>query len=1193
MKSEEALLARATVLCSILVSCLVIEVAAEDRTWIWNAPGQEAGTSPMTAINWTNAANWVDGILPGASDTAVFGSQSNPPHYVQLMENVVVNKLSSPNQLCIVGPGELQLAGSGSALEAVVVTYTPIRSLTTSTLYIGSISASTCYYYSPLYLQPGQICRIDSHSHFGRDKWSDTASETIVNPFPTNVISFYQTRSVYYYAPRGSAEVSGAWTLTSGSPYLTLAGEPHTVAVGAVVSGEGIPEGAFVKRVFSDNLIEISASATTNLTANALTFSAFSPRVTQRIRKLSNASRSASFTPSIYFNKYRAEDEFRIDIDEVALDANFSLLFTSSSGYVPGQVVFHKTSGNKGPIRLGNCDVAFAEDSTGFSSAVTMASGATANVSVFDGASASLGSFGGFIGSFVKKGGGALNVSLTDGATSGGSVSVCDGALNLNGAAEGEVLQLASLSLEDDAVLDVGTLTVCCEAFDFAAGAHVKGAGMLVVPIGTVTNGLDIASTVKVAFGVVAENRISADEFVHDLPEAGVPGDPVFWFDASDESSLTLKEEGSQIVKKWDDHRGSSYFSAAPWTAGNETTCIYRGSDGKGRFVRTINSSSTTEANRNGLKFVRSVSGIKVLFKVISIYGYDSDYGAVLLGGTSFKREKNETYISSRLQPIFYTNEVQAALIGMPVYINGERCDWHDGYPYAGEGTANVDQCRPMVVDMAFPEGANMSAGNFGYVYKRSSGHDNIHECIAYTNELSVSDILKVRRYLIEKWVKSHVNHDPYLGSGRATEGVGSYFVGSGDVASFGQVTGAGSLCKYGDGELNVGDIASTDAQVHVAAGRLRLSSAGCTAEELPSGLAFHVDADDEDSFTFDAGDVQAWGDTRGAGYPTAYKFATAPLREQEPSLGNRYVVSLGSRQISTGYSASRDLAFNDIEHIQTVVAVMGKEDTYGYLLGYTNGVAKTFREPWGLYRDSSSADNAILSTGSSPSRLSISVTGGGLSAWLNGVGVNPFEQTFSGGWDVVSVSTYQGVTANSFCSAYVSSRYYFGGKKLAECLIFTNALTAAETKSVEAYLNRKWFDRETAGCRIQSVAALSVDAGAELVVDGNRPVSTGSLRLEGRVSGSVALDPGATLYVNVVDGEPMALDVTGTIDVSKGGSVVLSSKVRTGDYDLCPAAGVCGRWTVEGAMAPYGTLHVENGRFMLMIRKGLKVILR
>ena len=235
MKSEEALLARATVLCSILVSCLVIEVAAEDRTWIWNAPGQEAGTSPMTAINWTNAANWVDGILPGASDKAVFGSQSNPPHYVQLMENVVVNRLSSPNQLCIVGPGELQLAGSGSVLDAIVVTYAPIRSLTTSQLNLGSTSASTCYYYSPLYLQPEQICRIDSHSHFGRDKWSDTASETIVNPFPTNVISFYQTRSVYYYAPRGSAEVSGAWTLTSGSPYLTLAGEPHTVAVGAVV----------------------------------------------------------------------------------------------------------------------------------------------------------------------------------------------------------------------------------------------------------------------------------------------------------------------------------------------------------------------------------------------------------------------------------------------------------------------------------------------------------------------------------------------------------------------------------------------------------------------------------------------------------------------------------------------------------------------------------------------------------------------------------------------------------------------------------------------------------------------------------------------------------------------------------------------------------------------------------------------
>ena len=35
MKSKEALLARAAVLGSILVSCLVAEVSAADRTWIF------------------------------------------------------------------------------------------------------------------------------------------------------------------------------------------------------------------------------------------------------------------------------------------------------------------------------------------------------------------------------------------------------------------------------------------------------------------------------------------------------------------------------------------------------------------------------------------------------------------------------------------------------------------------------------------------------------------------------------------------------------------------------------------------------------------------------------------------------------------------------------------------------------------------------------------------------------------------------------------------------------------------------------------------------------------------------------------------------------------------------------------------------------------------------------------------------
>jgi hypothetical protein len=71
---------------------------------------------------------------------------------------------------------------------------------------------------------------------------------------------FMGTGTLSLYAPRGSDGTSGAWSQTTGSPYLFYVSgtKGYSLPVGTIVTGAGIPAGTFLKRIFSDNSIELS-----------------------------------------------------------------------------------------------------------------------------------------------------------------------------------------------------------------------------------------------------------------------------------------------------------------------------------------------------------------------------------------------------------------------------------------------------------------------------------------------------------------------------------------------------------------------------------------------------------------------------------------------------------------------------------------------------------------------------------------------------------------------------------------------------------------------------------------------------------------------------------------------------------------------------------------------------------------------
>jgi hypothetical protein len=163
--------------------------------------------------------------------------------------------------------------------------------------------------------------------------------------------------------------------------------------------------------------------------------------------------------------------------------------------------------------------------------------------------------------------------------------------------------------------------------------------------------------------------------------------------------------------------------------------------------------------------------------------------------------------------------------------------------------------------------------------------------------------------------------------------------------------------------------------------------------------------------------------------------------------------------------------------------------------------------------------------------------------------------------------------------------------------IFYTNTLSRASALKVEAYLNKKWRGVETPGFRAASTGRLVIDEGAALEVYGGAPVTASAFACAGSVSGAVALAEGATLELEVDDlGAVSPLDVSGGIDFSRGGTVVLTGgKLRTGVYPLAANAGAgLGDWTVVGVPRGRVAAIVEaNGVVSLVMYGGTMMIVR
>ena len=976
----------------------VYAVAAQ---WVINTSSTAAEKTFEGAADWFDENNWTNGLIASGSDvTAHFwtpGSNwdNSGIRYVAVDRDLTVTQIlrwwnNTRTQSAIDANRRIVLAGD----HTITLDGTSMRAYLAGVGIYGNIhiTASSTY---PLIRQV-DICGpfvndsgstalfdaakgLDALSRFRRDLWADGTSEGITNFAPTKLYLDGQTQ-IGFYAPEGSDGVSGTWKLTEGSAIAYRVGDAHALSAGTTVTGEGVPEGAYVKRIYSNAIFELSQAATisTGDEGTTLEFAAFHPKAYQRIDPHAAVSHSATYYDGFWPMKHTPEDEMTVEMFDLKPTSGiYNFYVDCEDGYLPGRFIFHNTSTFNRLLLLGTCEVEFAattnNTAAGFPNLVAMRSGADgmddiARVIVPDGVDASFGSLTNVVGTFVKAGAGTLTapvVSNADfGAADSGEVVVEEGSLVLT-CDSGDPIHMRTLAITNGATLTIPSCGIEAETVLAEAGAVVNGTGFFYAVETNDLSGISFGEGVAVIRRPVADRVVPSENFFWETNvTAGVVGNPALWLDASRIESFEMSDARSPVwgyaIRTWYDMRGEEY-GYARIISESRPQYLLTNSLGQARLVFVGASSSTEPANREELDFNRRINGIRSVFKVISTHSGGSNF----LGGGNLKRGANAS-TDSRTKPytwpVFY-NVSELYTNSLAFFVNGDRRDWRQGYPFGGHVTStysnDADLLVPVVVEAHFPD-ANTYAGNFGYVGKYDNGCDYIYECLIYTNELTEVERLAVRGYLMDKWQGASLNYEPESFGCREQMDVGigcDYHINAGETAMVSDLSGPGPLTKYGAGALVVENARTTS--LHVVGGTVSLRSLAVpTASGLPGNPYLHLDASDVDSLVVENGKVASWVDVRGEGHPVAAALnaGKGPAFE-ENALNDMPAVDFGAHvygKISSYGASCPTLVYDAVSNAHTVIQVLDTSQGGGALLGWNmqGQTSITGGRTYGFYRN-------------------------------------------------------------------------------------------------------------------------------------------------------------------------------------------------------------------------------------------------
>jgi autotransporter-associated beta strand protein len=528
-----------------------------------------------------------------------------------------------------------------------------------------------------------------------------------------------------------------------------------------------------------------------------------------------------------------------------------------------------------------------------------------------------------------------------------------------------------------------------------------------------------------------------------------------------------------------------------------------------------------------------------------------------------------------------------------PVFVNGRIVD--NGEKFVLPETPTV--FSTVAIDMAGTPTASAFAvdrwqpGNLTW----RTGGSTWAEYIIYTNRLSYSERRAVEAYLMRKWLKQPAPGYVLANNVRdglpglevqATNAVALSVTGSGTV-TVPDISGKGSISKTGNGTLVVGDTRNLEGTISVREGQVRFGGdrAVPTPSTLPGGLVFRLDASAAGSLEMaDVGGTNYVSKVNDADARAFYAWATNDL--VRPALIPNALNGLSVLDFGA-YGSGRSMLWTQmVSTVRSVFWVIGSQNGGGFLLGCDPRYGTD--DNYAHFHRGDLFNNVLGRIWRS--NASANVRGG--VTRLNGVPVNGEMVPLGGGFDLISLVT----AGDTRASMFAGDRNFLdrtGGQMLAEVLVFTRALSALETRDVEAYLSAKWFGRIPGGYAGATPTASAVvtrdsgtlevgadgltvggvDTGSELVKTGSGTLTVGGLStVTGRVEvveGGLAV--GGALYANapVTNGLIYHMDPSQTNTLLIAGDNSVTSMVsRVGNN-------VARRWAYQASFK--GPLFLQN----------------
>ena len=430
--------------------------------------------------------------------------------------------------------------------------------------------------------------------------------------------------------------------------------------------------------------------------------------------------------------------------------------------------------------------------------------------------------------------------------------------------------------------------------------------------------------------------------------------------------------------------------------------------------------------------------------------------------------------------------------------------------------------------------------------------------------------------------------------------------VPNGSVCTIGQLADTGyRLTKTGGGKLVVNGVNAAKTKIKVEEGTLEFKS---VSDETPTALAkawFHVDASVAESLTTVPRDgtnyVTRWDDVRGAGYP----YAERTIGKNDPFIADATLNGLPVMDFGTtwnsnkrdGYGAAMAWSETLERPMEIFIVEQHNDDMSAIISSAASGTASpTVRNQTLL---GTTATYYPLLTGNPDGSNSVSVIGtsatlasdnyrGRLVVDLEDLGLartsnyHPGYEFHAYGIYITAGSTYlSDETKQAPLNAFASERgNIYGGQRIAECIVYSNQLSAAEREAVSAYLYGKWKNEIAVGeLEVAAGATVSVPDGSTVrarILRGGMPEVGG-----GSLAADLQIADGSLVVSASVSYDPLAAaDAWFHVDASASDSLV--AEVRDGTNFVTRwmdvrGAGVCAERTI-GKADPYLAAGALNG---------------